>query len=66
MRIIKLPPFKHEEFIASARRADRDELSLIMKKIAQTDLAIKSSLGGGGKFGSRIQIEMLVYELLSI
>jgi DNA polymerase-3 subunit delta len=66
MRIIRLPPFKHEEFIASARRADRDELSHIMKKIAETDLAIKTSKGGGGKFGARMQIEMLVYELLSI
>lgn len=65
LRVIKLPPFKHEEFIASARRADRDELSYIMKKIAETDLAIKTSKGGGGKFGARMQIEMLVYELLS-
>jgi DNA polymerase III delta subunit len=59
-------PFKHEEFIASARRADRAELSHVMKKIAETDLAIKTSRGGGGKFGARMQIEMLVYELLSI
>lgn len=66
MRIIRLPPFKHEEFIASARRADRNELSHIMKKIAETDLAIKTSKGGGGKFGARMQIEMLVYELLTI
>lgn len=66
LRIIRLPPFKHEEFIASARRADREELAHIMKKIAETDLAIKTSRGGGGKTGSRLQIEMLVYELLSI
>ncbi|MEZ5426169.1 MAG: DNA polymerase III subunit delta [Pyrinomonadaceae bacterium] len=65
LRVIKMPPFKHEEFIASARRADREELSRVLNKIAETDLAIKTSRGGGGKTGSRLQIEMLVYELLS-
>jgi DNA polymerase III delta subunit len=65
MRVISLPPFKHDEFLASARRADPSELARTIKKIAETDLAIKTSLGGVGKKGARLQIEMLVYELLS-
>ncbi len=66
LKVINLPPFKHDEFLASARRADSSELAKTMQKIADTDLAIKTSRGGGGKKGAQIQIEMLVYELLSI
>lgn len=64
LSVIRLPPFKHEDFIASARRADSRRLSGIMRRIAETDLAIKTSRGGAGKPGARLQIEMLVYELL--
>jgi hypothetical protein len=35
-----------------------------MRRLAETDLAIKTSLGGGGPQGARMQIEMLVAELL--
>jgi DNA polymerase-3 subunit delta len=66
MRIIKLPPFLHDNFLASARRADSNKLSKIIQRIAETDVAIKSSKGGGGKSGSRLQIEMLVYELVGL
>ena len=66
MRIIKLPPFLHDNFLASARRADSNQLSKIIQRIAETDLAIKTSKGGGGKSGSRLQIEMLVYELVAL
>lgn len=57
-RIMKLPYGKQEDFLATARRADTEKLSLIMKKIADTDLAIKTS-----KATPRLQIEMLVCEL---
>lgn len=57
-RIMKLPPFKQEEFLATARRADAGRLSRIMRRIADTDLAVKTS-----KATPRLQIEMLVCEL---
>lgn len=65
MRIIRLPPFLHDSFLASARRADGQNLAGILKRIAQTDLAMKSSKAGSGKKGRRLQLEMLVYELVS-
>jgi DNA polymerase-3 subunit delta len=64
-RIMRLPFNKQEDFLATARRADEKTLSLIMRKIAQTDIAIKTSIGGGGVSGSRLQIEMLVCELVN-
>ena len=57
--VMKLPPYRQEEFLANARRADAAKLSLILKKIAAADLAIKTSQGT-----PRLQIEMLVSELL--
>lgn len=57
-RIMKLPPFKQEEFLATARRADAKKLSRIMQRIAAADLAVKTS-----KATPRLQIEMLVCEL---
>lgn len=57
-RIMKLPPFKQEEFLATARRADAKKLSRVMQKIAAADLAVKTS-----KATPRMQIEMLVCEL---
>jgi DNA polymerase III subunit delta len=57
-RIMKLPPFKQEDFLATARRADGNKLSQSLQRIAETDLAIKTSKGT-----PRLQIEMLVSEL---
>jgi DNA polymerase III delta subunit len=50
--------------MATARRADGKALVKAMRRLAETDLAIKTSLGGGGPQGARMQIEMLVAELL--
>lgn len=52
-----------EPFLTAARRADMKSLTHAIKRLAQTDLAIKSSLGGSGAGGARMQIEMLVCEL---
>lgn len=52
-----------DEFLASARRVDRSKLEKAIQLIAQTDIAIKTSIGGSGNAGSRLQIEMLVCEL---
>lgn len=57
-RIMKLPYTKQEDFLTTARRTDAEKLSRIMQRIAETDLAIKTSKGT-----PRLQIEMLVCEL---
>ncbi len=55
--------FKDQEpFLAAARRADIKSLTHAIERLAETDLAIKTSLGGGPQ-GARMQIEMLVCEL---
>lgn len=65
VRIMKLHPKYHEDFLATARRTESDRFSRIMQRISETDIAIKTSQGGGGTVGSRLQIEMLVCELAS-
>ena len=62
-RSIKLPYNKREDFLTTARRADVRTLTRSLERIAAADLAIKTSIGGGGTSGSRLQIEMLVCEL---
>jgi len=57
-RTMRLPYSKQEEFLAAARRADAERLSWNLQRIAQTDLAIKTS-----QATPRLQIEMLVCEL---
>ncbi len=54
-----------ESFLAAARRADPAQLSRAISRIAETDVSIKSSIGGGGPAGGRLQIEILVAELAS-
>jgi DNA polymerase-3 subunit delta len=65
-RIMRLPYGKQEDFLATARRTDAREFSRIMRRIAEADIAIKTSKGGGGTAGSRLQIEMLVCELAAL
>ena len=62
-RIAKLRYSDQEPFIAAARRADTKRLTRAIKRLAETDVAIKTSIGGGGPTGSRMQVEMLVAEL---
>lgn len=57
-RTMRLPFSKQEEFLAAARRADAEKLAWNLRRIAQTDLAIKTS-----QATPRLQIEMLVCEL---
>ncbi|MEO6589138.1 MAG: DNA polymerase III subunit delta [Pyrinomonadaceae bacterium] len=59
-RLIKMPPSKHDNFIVTARRTERKKLAKIMKRISETDLAIKTSKGT-----PQMQIEMLVSEILN-
>jgi DNA polymerase-3 subunit delta len=61
--VVKMPFNQRKEFLATARRADADELARRLRRIAEADLAIKTSAGGGGPLGARLQLEMLVCEL---
>jgi len=56
---------RREEFLATARRSDAHALARSIERIAAADLAIKTSLGGGGAQGSRLQLELLICELSS-
>lgn len=58
VRSLRLPYRKQEAFLAIARRTEREKFAEILKRIAGTDLAIKTSLGT-----PRLQIEILVCEL---
>lgn len=62
-RVVKLRYSDQEPFLAAARRADTARLSRMIKRLADTDLAIKTSIGGPGPRGARMQIEMLVCQL---
>ena len=62
-RVVNMPFNQRKEFLATARRADSQELARRIRRIAEADLAIKTSLGGGGARGARVQLEMLVCEL---
>lgn len=62
-RIARLRYSDQEAFFASARRSDTRELTRAIRRLAETDLAIKTSVGGSGPAGARLQIEMLVAEL---
>jgi DNA polymerase-3 subunit delta len=62
-RVVNMPYSHRKEFLATARRADAQELARRIRRIAEADLAIKTSLGGGGDRGARLQLEMLVCEL---
>jgi DNA polymerase-3 subunit delta len=62
-RVVPMPQSKRAGFLATARRADSQQLARRIQRIAEADIAIKTSVGGGGGRGSRLQLEMLVCEL---
>ena len=65
-RIAKLRYSDREPFLAIARRTDRRKLAKAIKRLAETDLAIKTSIGGSAPHGPRMQIEMMVAEIASL
>ncbi len=65
-KVVKLRYNDQESFLATARRADQKALTHAIRRIAQTDVAIKTSIGGSGPVGARMQIEMLVCELATL
>jgi len=52
-----------EEFLAVARRSERSSLARSIERIAAADRAIKTSRGGSGPQGARMQLELLICEL---
>ncbi len=65
-RIAKLRYSDQKPFLEMARRTDGNKLTRSIRRLAEVDLAIKTSIGGGGPPGARMQIEMLVAELASV
>lgn len=57
-RLVPMPLGKRKEFLATARRADAAELERRLRRIAEADLAIKTS-----RATPRLQLELLVCEL---
>lgn len=64
--VAKLRYNDQEPFLSAARRSDLRSLTRAIQLLAKTDLAIKTSTGGSGPAGARMQIEMLVCELALI
>ncbi len=56
---VRVPSFKQRDYLAMLNRIDSHKLSRIIQRIAETDLAIKTS-----KATPRMQMEMLVCELM--
>lgn len=59
-KIVPVPLFKREEFLETARRVDSAVIARRIRRIAEADLAIKTS-----QATPRLQLEMLVCELSS-
>ncbi|MFM9904402.1 MAG: DNA polymerase III subunit delta [Pyrinomonadaceae bacterium] len=64
--VVKLRYNDQEPFLAAARRVEMPKLVSAIQKLAKTDLAIKTSQGGTGPAGARMQIEMLVCDLATM
>lgn len=60
-KVMRLPYSKQQAFLETARRTKREKFQWIMKRFAETDLAIKTSIAT-----PRLQIEMLVCELVCL
>jgi len=57
---VRMPPFKQRDYLAMLNRVDSERLARTIRRVAETDLAIKTS-----KATPRMQVEMLVCELVS-
>ncbi len=62
-RLIYGPPSKRDAFLRTVQRSDSARIARGIQLIATADLAIKTSQGGGGLKGARLQLEILVCEL---
>jgi DNA polymerase-3 subunit delta len=57
---VRMPPFKQRDYLSMLNLVDSERLARTIRRVAQTDLAIKTS-----KATPRMQVEMLVCELMS-
>ena len=57
---VRMPPFKQRDYLALLNRVDSERLARTIRRVAETDLGIKTS-----KATPRMQVEMLVCELMS-
>lgn len=57
-RLVPVPLFKRDDFLATARRANAEHLAKSLERIAKTDVSVKTSVAT-----PRLQLEMLVCEL---
>jgi DNA polymerase III subunit delta len=64
-RLVYGPPAKRDAFMNTLQRSDARKIARGIQLIAATDLALKTSLGGSGAKGARLQLEVLVCELAS-
>src|SRR6266850_1693344 len=64
-RLVYGSPAKRDAFMHTLQRSDARKLARGIQLIAAADLAIKTSLAGGGPKGARLQLEVLVCELAS-
>jgi DNA polymerase-3 subunit delta len=62
--ILRMRYRDQEDFLAAARRIDREKLLRFFDQLRMADLAMKSSIGGGGPAGTRMQLEVLVCEII--
>lgn len=62
-RMLNLRYGDQEPFLRFARQLGTKGLSQALKRISETDVALKTSVGGGGPVGSQMLIEVLVSEL---
>ena len=62
-RSIYGPPAKRDAVMNTLRRSDAAKIARGIKLISDADLAIKTSQGGGGPKGARLQLEILVCQL---
>src|SRR6185295_4812595 len=56
---VRVPPFKQRDYLSMLNRIDANTISNMVQRIAETDVAIKTS-----KATPRMQMEMLVCELM--
>ena len=57
-RLVPMPHFKREEFLATARRTEAATLTRSIRRVAEADVALKTS-----QATPRLQLEMLICEL---
>jgi DNA polymerase-3 subunit delta len=62
-RLVYGPPSKKDAFFNTLQRRDSERITRDIKLIADADLAIKTSLAGGGAKGAKLQLEMLICAL---